>query len=137
MAIKVSGVTVIDNSRNLVNANNITSAGTIAVNSDERIKTNIVEIKNALEKVLSLRGVEYDRVDNGEHHIGLIAQEVEKIIPEVVSGKNLPDYELRSVAYQNLVALLIEAIKEQNVKIENLQAEIERLKWYGSTNYFW
>jgi len=128
MAIKVSGVTVIDNSRNLVNANNITSAGTIAVNSDERIKTNIVEIKNALEKVLSLRGVEYDRVDNGEHHIGLIAQEVEKIIPEVVSGKNLPDYELRSVAYQNLVALLIEAIKEQNVKIENLQAEIERLK---------
>jgi hypothetical protein len=128
MAIKVSGVTVIDNSRNLVNANNITSAGTIAVNSDERIKTNIVEIENALEKVLSLRGVEYDRVDNGEHHIGLIAQEVEKIIPEVVSGKNLPDYELRSVAYQNLVALLIEAIKEQNVKIENLQAEIERLK---------
>ena len=128
MAIKVSGVTVIDNSRNLVNANNITSAGTIAVTSDERIKTNIIEIQNALKKVLSLRGVEYDRVDNGQHQIGLIAQEVEKIIPEVVTGKDSPDYELRSVAYQNLVALLIEAIKEQNEKIENLQAEIERLK---------
>jgi hypothetical protein len=76
--------------------------------SDISLKENVSTIENALEKVLSLRGVEYDRVESGEHQIGVIAQEVEKIIPEVVYGD-----EIKSVAYANIVALLIEAIKEQ------------------------
>jgi hypothetical protein len=84
--------------------------------SDISLKENVSTIENALEKVLSLRGVEYDRVESGEHQIGVIAQEVEKIIPEVVYGD-----EIKSVAYANIVALLIEAIKEQQKEIEELK----------------
>ena len=66
-----------------------------------------------------MRGVEYDRIDTGDHQIGVIAQEIEKIIPEVVYPKSpSPDYETKSVAYANLVGLLIEAVKELNEKIE-------------------
>jgi len=95
---------------------NITASGTVTATSDERLKTNIKTIDNALEKVLSIRGVEYDRIDLEEHQIGVIAQEIEKIIPEVVYGD-----ETKSVAYGNLVGLLIEAIKEQQERIEKLE----------------
>jgi len=84
--------------------------------SDISLKKNVFTIENALEKILSLRGVEYDRIENGEHQIGLIAQEVEKIIPEVVYGD-----EIKSVAYANIVALLIEAIKELKEEINDLK----------------
>jgi hypothetical protein len=84
--------------------------------SDISLKKNVSTIENALKKVLSLRGVEYDRIESGEHQIGVIAQEVEKIIPEVVYGD-----EIKSVAYANIVALLIEAIKEQQKEIEELK----------------
>jgi hypothetical protein len=87
--------------------------------SDISLKENVSTIENALEKVLSLRGVEYDRVESGEHQIGVIAQEVEKIIPEVVYGN-----EIKSVAYANIVALLIEAIKEQQKEIEELKKRL-------------
>lgn len=96
---------------------NILASGTITANSDELLKTNIQTIPNALEKVLQLRGVEFDRIDmNGEHQIGVIAQEVEKIIPEVVYGK-----ETKSVAYGNLVSVLIEAIKELTQRVTELE----------------
>jgi hypothetical protein len=84
--------------------------------SDISLKENVITIENALEKVLSLRGVEYDRIEGGDHQIGVIAQEVEKIIPEVVYGD-----EIKSVAYANMVGLLIEAIKEQQKEIEELK----------------
>ena len=104
---------------NISFSGNITAVGNVTTNSDEKLKENVITIKNALDKVLSLRGVEYDRIDNGEHQIGLIAQEVEKIIPEVVYGD-----ETKSVAYANLVSLLIEAIKEQQTEINNLNGLI-------------
>jgi len=72
---------------------------------------------------LSLRGVEFDRIDNGDHQIGVIAQEVEEVVPEVVYGT-----ETKSVAYANLVGLLIEAVKEQNEKIEEQSRKIEELE---------
>jgi hypothetical protein len=98
---------------------NLVAGGTVTANSDERLKTNIKTIENALDKVLSLRGVEFDRIDNGDHQIGVIAQEVEQIIPHVVYPKHpTPDYEKKSVAYANLIGLLIEAVKELNQKIE-------------------
>ena len=107
---------------------NMVVSGTVTANSDEKLKTNIQTIPNALEKVLSLRGVEYDRIDTLEHQIGVIAQEVEKIIPEVVYPKQpAPSYETKSVAYANLVGLLIEAIKEQNVRIEELERRLGEL----------
>ena len=80
--------------------------------SDERIKTHIRTIENALDKTLLLRGVEYNdfRIEPERKRIGLIAQETELIIPEVV---RTGDDGLKSIEYQNLVGLLIEAIKEQ------------------------
>ncbi len=107
---------------------NLVASGTVTANSDEKLKTDIKTIENALDKVLSLRGVEYHRIDTGEHQIGVIAQEVEKIIPEVVYPKSpAPDYETKSVAYANLVGLLIEAVKEQQVQINELKQKIEML----------
>jgi hypothetical protein len=104
---------------------NILASGTVTANSDIKLKENVRTIDNALSKVLSLRGVEYDRIDSGEHQIGVIAQEVEKIIPEVVYPKSpSPDYETKSVAYANLIGLLIEAIKEQNQRIEELERKV-------------
>lgn len=89
--------------------------------SDQRAKTNIVTIDNALEKTLQLRGVEFDWKESGQHAIGVIAQEVEQIIPEVVNDNG----ELKSVSYGNIVGLLIEAIKEQQKQIEELQNKIK------------
>ncbi len=86
--------------------------------SDERIKTNIKTIENSLEKTLLLRGVEYNdfRIEPEKKRIGLIAQEVELIIPEVV---RTDDDGLKGIEYQILVGLLIEAIKEQQNKLMN------------------
>jgi hypothetical protein len=121
---KVTGITT---TTNLVVSDKVLSnlvvQGTVTANSDQNLKTNVKTIKNALDKVLSLRGVEFDRKDSGEHQIGVIAQEVEKIIPEVVYGD-----ETKSVAYGNLVGLLIEAIKEQQKEIEELKKTINKNK---------
>ena len=95
---------------------NLVCGGTVTASSDEKLKENIQTIENALDKVMNLRGVEYDRKDSGEHQIGVIAQEVEKVIPEVVYGD-----EIKSVAYGNLIGLLIESIKELTEKVERLE----------------
>jgi hypothetical protein len=92
--------------------------------SDKNLKTNITPIENALDKVLSLEGVEFDFISGvncgylKKHQIGLIAQDVKKVIPEVVGKNN--DGSL-GVSYQHLVAVLIEAIKEQQKEIEELK----------------
>ena len=96
---------------------NIVSQGSIDSASDLKLKTNIKTIDNALDKTLKLRGVEFDRTDRVDHQIGVIAQEVEKIIPEVVHGD-----EIKSVTYGNLVGLLIEAIKELKKEIDDLKS---------------
>ena len=88
--------------------------------SDERIKTNIKTIEYALDKTLLLRGVEYNdfRIEPERKRIGLISQEVELIIPEVVrTGED----GTKSIEYQNLVGLLIEAIKDQQKQINDLK----------------
>ena len=88
--------------------------------SDERIKTNIKTIENALDKTLLLRGVEYNdfRIEPERKRIGLIAQEVELIIPEVV---HTDDKGMKSIEYQNMVGLLVEAIKDQQKQINDLK----------------
>ena len=106
--------------------------------SDSTLKENIHTIPNALNKVLKLRGVNYNFIPQklkdpkdtltklpqgpAKMQMGVIAQEVEKIVPEVV---NTNAEGLKGVQYQNLVGLLIEAIKEQNKRIDSLQATIE------------
>jgi hypothetical protein len=89
--------------------------------SDERIKTKIKTIENALDKTLLLRGVEYNdiRIEPEIKRIGLIAQETELIVPEVVRTDE--ETGLKSIEYQNLVGLLIEAIKEQQKQINELK----------------
>jgi hypothetical protein len=89
--------------------------------SDKRLKENIETIPDALDKVCQIRGVTFDRIDaDGERQMGVIAQEVEKVAPEVVREDKSED-KIKSVAYGNMVGLLIEAIKD-------LKAEIDELK---------
>jgi len=109
-------------------SSNLLVTGTGTFNSDLRLKKNIFTIENALEKTLKLRGVEYDRIDNEDHQIGLIAQEVEEVIPQVVYTLEDDSEGMKSVAYQNVVALLIEAIKEQQNQIEGLKMLVDQLK---------
>lgn len=92
----------------------MTASGDVTAFSDERLKSDIATIEGGLEKVCAMRGVTFTK--DGEASSGVIAQEIEKIAPELVT-----DGEYKSVAYGNLVGYLIEAIKE-------LQAEIQELK---------
>ena len=93
----------------------------ITAYSDARLKTNVQVIPKALEKVLQLRGVTFDRTDGDSKAVksmGLVAQELEEFVPEVVVTNSNG---LKSVAYANIVGLLIEAIKEQNETIQELR----------------
>lgn len=101
-----------------------TATGNVTAFSDERLKENVETIQGALDKVLQMRGVTYkfkSELNDGQLGTGVIAQEMQQVMPEVVQ-----DGEYLSVAYGNLVGVLIESIKE-------LKAEIEELK-NGATN---
>ena len=89
--------------------------------SDVILKDDINTIDNALERVQGMRGVFFNRKDNKqERQTGVIAQEVEPFLPEVVR-ETKDEKKIKSVAYGNMVGVLIEAIKELNAKIEELQ----------------
>lgn len=106
----------------------IYATGAIVANSDGRNKENVEVVENALEKVTNLRGVTYTKKDedSGRREMGVIAQEVEPHVPEVVHySKGVDVY---GVSYGNFAGLFIEAIKEQQVLINELKAEIEILK---------
>lgn len=114
-------------------AGNMYCDSTITAASDVRYKKNVNTIENALEKVLQLRGVTYQRTEYEDTYplkdkveMGVIAQEVEEIVPEVVMYAE--DVDRYSVAYDQFAGLFIEAFKEQNVIINNLKKEIEALK---------
>jgi len=102
---------------------NILASGNITAFSDIKLKDNIEVIPNALDKVVQIRGVTFDRIDEEvPRQSGVIAQEVEKVLPEVViTNKN----GIKSVAYGNLVGLLIESIKELKVEVNELKARLE------------
>lgn len=90
--------------------------------SDRSKKTNIKPIKNALSIINNIDGVYYNWVDNlDKQSVGVIAQDIEKILPEVVETN--PDG-LKTVSYGNIVAVLIQAIKEQQIIIDDLQSKI-------------
>lgn len=94
--------------------------------SSKRWKTNIKPIEGALEKVQRLRGVHYDWKATGKHDIGLIAEEVGEVIPEVVEYE-VNGKDAKSVDYARLVAVLIEAIKEQQREINELKVLVKSL----------
>lgn len=102
----------------------ITASGDITAFSDARLKTNIEVIPNAIEKVEALRGVTFERIDSGERGTGVIAQEVQAVLAEAVRTQE--DGTL-SVAYGNLVGLLIEAVKDLNTEVKALKAELAKV----------
>jgi len=100
--------------------------GNVNSSSDASLKENIVPIDDALNKVLAMTGVEYDRIDmDGVHQIGVIAQEIEKVIPELVTENETTG--LKSVSYGNITAVLIEAIKQQQEQINILRNKLNEL----------
>jgi hypothetical protein len=100
---------------------NLTAGGNVTAFSDARLKKDLVRIDSALDKVDQLNGYTYTRIDSGERQTGLIAQDLQKVLPEAV----IDNGEYLSVAYGNLVGLLVEAIKELNNKIERLENSIK------------
>lgn len=111
------------NTLTLDNAGNFSVIGNVTAFSDVRVKTNIVEIDSPLEKIMKMRGVYYNRIDDinarPARHVGVIAQEVERVLPEVVLTDTSED-KYKSVAYGNIVALLIEGMKAQQSTINSL-----------------
>jgi hypothetical protein len=114
---------------------NLVATANVSAYSDIKLKKDIESIQGALDKVLKLRGVTFIRKDipNDGIQMGVIAQEVEKIVPEVVklTKSETPEGtidEVKTVAYGNMVGLLIEAIKDQQKIIENLQKRVEDLE---------
>jgi hypothetical protein len=102
---------------------NIWCGGTLTQASDERLKTDVKTLKNPMNKVKKLRGVSFKRksemaVEELREEIGLIAQEVQKVIPEVVHEG---DDGYLSVSYQNLIGLLIIAVKDLDKRLSKLE----------------
>ncbi|CAM0097927.1 long tail fiber protein distal subunit [Vibrio phage K567] len=114
-------------------AGHFTATGNVTAYSDIRLKSNIERIENPLEKVLQLNGYVYDKKrslheDETSRETGVIAQEVEAVLPEAVRVDENDEDGIKSVAYGNLSGLLIESIKELNEKVETLQSEVHELK---------
>jgi len=98
-------------------SNNLIVTGTVTAQSSIALKDNVETITDALAKVMNLRGVEFDYKSNGRHQIGVVAEEVEQVVPCVIDETN----GIKSVAYQNLVAVLIEAVKDLKNEIDELR----------------
>ena len=112
---------------------NLTAVGEVTAYSDIRLKKDVETISDALTKVMSLRGVTYYRkdMDDDKRHIGVIAQEIQEVLPEVVSeskDNNDETVSTLSVSYGNITAVLIEAIKEQQKIIEEQGKRISALE---------
>ena len=97
---------------------NIVADGNITAFSDERLKDNIQTLEQGLDKIEQLRGVTYTK--DGEKNIGVIAQEVEKILPEIVVTGDT-EQKLKSVDYSRITAVLIEAVKDLSARVKELE----------------
>jgi hypothetical protein len=109
------------------------TASAFYYSSDERLKENAIVINDSLERIRQLEGINFNWKETGEPAMGLIAQDVEKVFPEIVSVDN--ETGMKTVAYGNLVAPLIESTKtladqndRQDEELENLKKELELLK---------
>jgi hypothetical protein len=90
--------------------------------SDIRLKENLIRIHSPLDKVMSLNGYTFNYKNNEERSAGLIAQEVEKVLPEVVYEFEEEGTQYKALRYENMVSLLVEAIKELKEEIEELKS---------------
>jgi hypothetical protein len=106
----------------------IYATSNITAYSDRRKKENIVTIDNALEKVCQMRGVYYNKIDDEKkvRQVGVIAQEMQEVLPEAVSyAEDVDEY---GVSYGNIVGILIEAVKDLRTEVKELKAQVAELK---------
>ena len=97
----------------------MTITGELTETSSIRYKENVEQITNALDTVMSLRGVTYNKKENVDKEIGVIAEEIAEILPEVVKFNT--EGEANSVSYSRITAILIEAIKDLKKEIDELK----------------
>ena len=114
---------MIANSGNVTFSQDITISGDVTISSDARLKSNIVSLGSTLSKLLLIDGKSYEM--KGKQKIGVVAQEIQAVFPELVSED---DNEMLAVNYQGLVPVLINALKEQESKIIDQQTQIDELK---------
>ena len=122
----VYGACSLDVKGNIYAAQDVYARG-VMLTSTIKLKKNVKTIKNPFELINKLRGVTFDWKSDGRHSMGLIAEEVDKVLPEL-TGHDPYTKEPNSVEYANMVALLIEGMKEQQKQINALQSELKELK---------
>ena len=141
-AFDVSGITILQNGVTITGDstfnNDLTIEGNLSAQSqttesDIKLKEQINTLENSLSNILKLRGVSYywkDKIKKGDRkQIGLIAQELEEIYPEfIIEKKDINGDNIKTVNYSQIVAILIEALKEQQNDIDILSNEIEFIK---------
>ena len=109
-----------------VGAGHLTLADSWVTRSSRRFKINIQPLVGALKTIEQLQGVSYERRSDGKHEIGVIAEDVDQVVPELVFRD--PDTkQVQGVDYSRLTALLIEAIKSQQAEIQQLKVEVQKL----------
>ncbi len=104
-------------------SNDLTVNGDVVISSDARLKSNIVSLGSTLSKLLQIDGKSYEI--KGKQKIGVLAQEIKEVFPELVSEDN---NEMLAVNYQGLVPVLINALKEQDAKMKEQEKKINRLE---------
>ncbi len=104
-------------------SNDLTVSGDVVISSDARLKSNIVSLGSTLPKLLQIDGKSYEM--KGKQKIGVLAQEIQEVFPELVSED---DNEMLAANYQGLVPVLINALKEQQGEINRLKDQEKRLE---------
>ena len=104
-------------------SNNLTVVGEVEVQSDERLKSNIVSLGSTLSKLILIDGKSYEK--DGKQRIGVLAQEIQKVFPELVT---VDGNEMLAVNYQGLVPVLINALKEQDKIIKTQEARLNNIE---------
>jgi len=105
-------------------SNDLTVSGDVVVSSDARLKANIVSLGSTIARLLLIDGKTYTMKKDGKQKIGVLAQDIQKVFPELVSEDA---NEMLAVNYQGLVPVLINALKEQDDKISRLEVLVEKL----------
>jgi len=125
---KTTGALIVTGGVGISGALNVGGDVVAYASSDERLKDNIELISNPIEKVQSLKGVTWNWNENADElqqslpNVGVIAQDVEKVLPQLVTDR---DNGFKGVDYAKLTGLLIEAIKEQQKQIDELKSKIQ------------
>jgi len=123
-SVDASGSMVVGGTGFVSGSLNVVGDVTAFYSSDEKLKDNVTPILNPLDKIQAIGGYEFDwndKSDHKGHDVGVIAQEIEKVLPELVVER---DSGYKAVRYEKIVALLIEAIKQQQLQIDELKSKI-------------